>query len=153
MTSGAMSGCDFLTIPQVQHSEDNRVWRYVMEAGFGAEGVLDISCLEILEKDNGYLSFYHSDRMPKSDITSKVKHIHKLIRLKKTKPAIYLNFDVVEAKESTEDRTYFFDAGYPHIGMSYHDESDLNSLELRTILVEISYVYQRDNGGAVTQIL
>ncbi|HGX9637699.1 TPA: hypothetical protein ACNE7C_005471, partial [Escherichia coli] len=89
----------------------------------------------------------------KSDITSKVKHIHKLIRLKKTKPAIYLNFDVVEAKESTEDRTYFFDAGYPHIGMSYHDESDLNSLELRTILVEISDVYQRDNGGAVTQIL
>lgn len=48
MTSGAMSGCDFLTIPQVQHSEDNRVWRYVMEAGFGAEGVLDISCLERL---------------------------------------------------------------------------------------------------------
>lgn len=81
MTSGAMSGCDFLTIPQVQHSEDNRVWRYVMEAGFGAEGVLDISCLEILEKDNGYLSFYHSDRMPKSDITSKVKHIHKLVML------------------------------------------------------------------------
>ena len=107
----------------------------------------------LIEKDNGYLSFYHSDIMPKSDITSKVKHIHKLIRLKKTKPAIYLNFDVVEAKESTEDRTYFFDAGYPHIGMSYHDESDLNSLELRTILVEISDVYQRDNGGAVTQIL
>ena len=153
MTSGAISGCDFLTIPQVKHSEDNSVWRYVMEAGFDAEGVLDISCLEILEKDDGYLSFYHSDRMPKSDFISKVNHIHKLIRLKKTKPAIYLNFDVVEAKESTEERTYFFDAGYPHIGMRYHEESDLNSLELRTILVEISDIYQRANGGIITKIL
>ena len=153
MTSGAMSGCDFLAIPQVQHSEDSGVWRYVMEAGFGAEGILDISCLEILEKDDGYLSFYHSDRMPKSDFISKVKHIHKLISLTKTNPAIYLNFDVIEAKESTENRTYFFDAGYPHIGMYYPEESDLNSLELRTILVEISEVYQRAYGGVVTKIL
>lgn len=64
-----------------------------------------------------------------------------------------MNFDVVEAKESTEERTYFFDAGYPHIGMRYHEESDLNSLELRTILVEISDSYQRTNGGIVTKIL
>ena len=50
MTSGSMSGCDFLAIPQVQHSEDSGVWRYVMEAGFGAEGILDISCLQVLLK-------------------------------------------------------------------------------------------------------
>ena len=90
MTSGAMSGCDFLTIPQVQHSEDNRVWRYVMEAGFGAEGVLDISCLEILEKDNGYLSFYHSDRMPKWGLRANgtKTYVNEIIR------CLYLNLEL-----------------------------------------------------------
>jgi len=153
MNSCAIGGCTFFSIPQVIASKDSWVWRYVMEGGSDSEGVLDVSCLEILAKDNGYLSFFHSNRQPNEDFVSKVKHVHKLIRLTKTNPAIYLNFDAIEAVEATDSKTYFFDANYPHVGMSYPDAKDLNSMEVRTILVEISDVYQRAQEGIVTKLL
>lgn len=153
MDSCEISGCDFLSLPQVIASRDSCVWRYVMDGGASSDGVLDISCLEILEKDNGYLSFFHSDRQPNDDFVNKVRHIHNLIKLTKTNPAIYLNFDVKEAIDVTENKTHFFDADYPHIGMSYQAAEELNSMEVRTILVEISDVYQRAHGGHITKLL
>jgi hypothetical protein len=152
-----MVGCgigsrNFLHIPEVVSCGDNSIWRYVMESDDG-DGVLDISCLDILPKDEGYLSFYHSDKVPNDDFVIKVRHINSLVRFKKTNPALFLKFDVVEALESTENRTDFFDAGYPHIGMQYPQVNDLNSLELKTILIEISDIYQRSHGGDVIKLL
>lgn len=143
---------DFFDIPQVKSCGDYRIWRYVMENDGGGDGVLDMSCLDILPKDEGYLSFYHSDKSPNTDFALKVRHVNNLIGFKKTNPALFLCFDVLEAKNVTDNKTDFFDARYPHIGMSYIDAADLNSLELKTILIEISSVYQRAHGGAVSEL-
>ncbi|MCK7111084.1 MULTISPECIES: hypothetical protein [Enterobacter cloacae complex] len=150
MSCHAINGVDFSLIPEVIACSDKSVWRYIMEGGYSGDGVIDLECFEILEKDDFYLSFYHSNKDGKE---SKVAHVHKLIKLSKTKPALYLCIDVQEVNVSTEDRTYFFDATYPHIGMSYKNSEELNSIEIKTILMELSDVYERAHGGAISRIL
>ena len=139
----------FIKIPLVINS-NRELWRYVMEGGVDNEGTLDISCLDILEKDDGYLSFYHSD---KDTIEDKVKHIHKLIKLSKTNPAIYFKIDVEEVISELDNLydkrvIFFFDAGYPHIGMTYGE--NLNLIEIKTVLIELSEIYIRKYGGEIS---
>lgn len=150
MSCHAIGGIEFTLIPEVVACCDYTVWRYIMEGGYSSEGFIDLECFDILEKDDFYLSFYHSNR---EGINFKVAHVHKLIKLSKTKPALYLCFDVSDVKMSTDDRTHFFDAVYPHIGMAYKDASELNSLEIKTILMELSSVFERGHGGTISRLL
>lgn len=146
----------FLDIDDVASSGDFRAWRYVMEGGYSAQGTLDVDCFKLRDTDDGYLSFYHSNRTPNEDLKAKIAHIHNLIKVRKTKPAIYFSLDVEELLDF--DEVKFFDAGYPHVGMSHNDYPNLSPsyttdrdriMEHATILIEYSSLYERRQGGEV----
>jgi len=155
-----MMGGDVISIPDgdelsnIQSLLNYRVWRYVKEDHQDGAGVISTLCFCLTARDNGHVSFCHSNEV---DLARIISFVHRTIRVGgKTKPAIYLSIDIKEAYEeiNTPDELITFKAcGYPHIGMYYIDYDDLLQRNLIIAsLVELSDVYSRKEGGSVEEL-
>ncbi|WP_143561582.1 hypothetical protein [Shigella sonnei] len=130
------------------------VWRYVKEDHRENDNAVSAVCFCLTERDGGHVSFSHSN---KDNVNEMVAEIHRNIHVaKKTKPALYLSIDIKEAYEeinNPDELITFKGGGYPHIGMYYHDYSDVAKRNLIIAsLVELSDLYFRAEGGGVSKV-
>lgn len=133
---------------------NNNLWRYITNATKDAIGRGEISWLCLRKNDNGYLSFSHSNE---TTIESQLIKIHENIKLKKEDPAVYLYFDYEEALEqlNKNDKMLikFESKKYPHIGLIYLCEINLNTLtEINAVLSEIATFTSIDDNQTVIEV-
>lgn len=132
------------------------LWRYVREEHRAVNGVASHLCFNLTVDDHGYLSFSHSNKVDKLEM---VKEAHRNINLGgRTKPAVYMSFDMSEVYNYVNNPRAlisFEDKGYPHIGMFYLTglvDREVDFMEVKTILLELSSFYLRFEGGRVEEI-
>lgn len=114
-------------------------------------GATSVSCFYPRNGED-YISYYHSNRKYYEEM---VREIHRVIPVGKSKPAIYLSFqanEVLKEVNTPNERASIRNEGYPHMGMWYQfnvlDATEL--LEVSTIILELSSLFKRDEGGKIS---